>query len=265
MAEALLGLAGPLYLAALIGGFAAMALWETVRPLRPASVPLAPRWINNLGLLFINQAVMRLALPLAGLSVALLAASRGWGLLPLLEVPAVLAVPLAVVMLDGVRWAAHRAMHWPGLWRLHRVHHSDLDFDCTIELRFHPGEALLAQALLSLAIVALGAPPLAVLLSDLLTLVCGYFTHANVQLPPRLERVLRSVLITPDLHRVHHSARVDESMSNYGVLLSVWDRWFGSYRAHPADDHLGMQFGLAELREPRQLTLARLLWLPFRR
>ncbi|WP_284615775.1 sterol desaturase family protein [Aquabacterium humicola] len=259
MAEALLGHAGPLYVAALIGGFTAMALWETAAPFRISSVPLGARWISNFGLLFINQLFVRVALPLAGLAAAALAASHGWGLFALIELPAWIEVPLLVVVLDLVRWATHRAMHWPGLWRLHRVHHSDLDYDCTIALRFHPLEALLTQSALAAAIVSLGAPPLAVLLSDLLTLLSGYFTHGNVRLPAALERVLRPVLVTPDLHRVHHSVRVDESMSNFGVLLSVWDRWFGSWRAAPADGQAAMQFGLAEWREPRQLSLPRLL------
>lgn len=265
MAEVILGLAGPLYVAALVGGFGGMALWETLRPMRPASVPLVPRWVSNLGLLFATQLLSRLAGPLLALGSSVLAAVLGWGLLARWALPAVVAVPLGIVALDLVRWAIHRAMHWPGLWRVHRIHHSDLDFDCTIQLRFHPLETLLAGSVAAGAVLLLGLPPLAVLLSELLTVVCGYFSHGNVKLPAPVEALLRRVLVTPDLHRVHHSVRDDESRCNYGVVMSVWDRLFGTYRAEPAQGQLGMQFGVVGLSEPRQLTLARLLVLPFRR
>jgi len=266
MAEILLGNAGLWYLAALVGGFTVVALWETWRPLRQLSAPLVPRWRCNIALLFLNQAVLQWALPLLTLSAALLADARAWGLLQRLDLPALLAVPAGLLILDALRWALHRVFHhWPWLWRLHRVHHSDLDYDCTIGLRFHPLEAVLTQLTLVGLILLLGLPPLAVLLSDVLTLALGYVVHGNISLPPRWDATLRRWLVTPDLHRVHHSVRLDESRSNFGSLLSVWDRMFGSYRAQPADGHLGMRIGLAEWREPQQLTLPRLLWMPFRR
>jgi sterol desaturase/sphingolipid hydroxylase (fatty acid hydroxylase superfamily) len=266
-AEAWLGQAATLYIVAVVGGFAVMALWETWRPLRRGGENrLVARWITNLALLAINQALLQWALPLLGLAAALAAAARGWGLWPLLPLPPLLALLAALLVLDALRWLMHRALHRvPLLWRLHRVHHSDIDYDCTIGLRFHPAEALLSQAVLVGAIGLLGLPPLAVLLSDVLTIALGYFVHANVGLPPRLDALLRRVIVTPDLHRVHHSVRIDESMSNFGSVLSLWDRLAGSYRAEPQGGALGMQIGLAEFPGPRPLGLLRLLRLPLQR
>jgi len=266
MADALLGRASTWYLVALIGGFALVALWETFRPLRTLTVPLGPRWLANFGLQAINQTLLVAALPLMALGAAVEAQARGWGLLSLVALPDAAALLLGLVILDAVRWAVHAVCHhWPWLWRLHRVHHSDLDYDCTIGLRFHPLEALLSQSVLLLAIVALGLPPLAVLLSDLLTIAHGYFAHGNVGLPQRLDARLRRWLVTPDLHRVHHSVQVNESMSNFGSVLAVWDRLFGSWRAAPGAGQQGLVIGLAELREPHALTLPHLLWMPMRR
>jgi sterol desaturase/sphingolipid hydroxylase (fatty acid hydroxylase superfamily) len=266
-AEALLGQAATLYIVAVVGGFAVMALWETWRPLRRGGENrLVTRWITNLALLAINQALLQWTLPLLGLAAALAAAARGWGLWPLLPLPPLVALLAALLVLDALRWLMHRALHRvPLLWRLHRVHHSDIDYDCTIGLRFHPAEALLSQAVLVGAILLLGLPPLAVLLSDVLTIALGYFVHANVGLPPRLDALLRRVIVTPDLHRVHHSVRIDESMSNFGSVLSLWDRLAGSYRAEPQGGALGMQIGLAEFPGPRPLGLLRLLRLPLQR
>lgn len=265
MAEALVDHAGTWYLAALIGGFAAVAWWETVRPLRPLSVPLAPRWLTNLGLQAINQVVLVAALPLMALAAAAEAQARGWGLLAATTLPFGVKLVLGLLALDAVRWALHAACHrLPWLWRLHRVHHSDLDYDCTIGLRFHPLEALLSQGVLILAVVLLGVPPVVVLVSDVLTIAHGFVAHGNVSLPPGLDARLRRWVVTPDLHRVHHSVRVEESQSNFGSVLALWDRAFATWRAAPADGPLGMAIGLGELRDARQLTLARLLWLPFR-
>ncbi|WP_284615781.1 sterol desaturase family protein [Aquabacterium humicola] len=267
MADWLIGRAGTLYLAAFLGGFGAVALWETWRPLRRGGESrLAARWFTNIALSFINQTAMHLVLPLLGFGAALLAQQRGFGLLNLVDAPAWLAVPAAMLGLDALRWALHRALHrWPLLWRLHRVHHSDLDYDCTIGLRFHPLEALLTQGVLVLAIGLLGLPPIAVLLSDVLTIAHGYFAHGNVGLPARWDGLVRRVVVTPDLHRVHHSARLEESMSNYGSVLCVWDRLAGCCREQADGGATGMQIGLAEEREPRRLGLARLLVMPLRR
>lgn len=264
MADGLLGHSAEAYFAAIVGGFVAVAAWETLRPLRPATVALGPRWSVNLALLFINYFLLHSLLPVVGIGAAWYAQERGWGLLPALELPAFAAAVTGLVALDLLRWAVHGALHRvPLLWRLHRVHHSDLDYDCTIGLRFHPAEALLTQALLVAGIVALGVSPLAVLVSELLTIVLGYVVHGNVSLPAGLDRIARTVLVTPDLHRVHHSVRVEESRSNFGSILSIWDRLFGTYRGTPIGGQLGVVIGLHELRDPRQLTLRRVLWMPF--
>ncbi len=263
MADGLLGHSAEAYFAAMVGGFVAVAAWETLRPLRPATVAIGPRWTVNLALLFINYSLLHWLLPVVGIGAAWYAQERGWGLLPALGLPALSAAVIGLLALDLLRWGVHAAMHRvPLLWRLHRVHHSDLDYDCTIGLRFHPAEALITQALLVAAVLALGVSPLTVLVSELLTIVLGYVVHGNVSLPPVLDRMARTALVTPDLHRVHHSVRVDESRSNFGSILSIWDRLLGTYRDTPIDGQLGMVIGLEDLREPRQLTLARVLWMP---
>jgi sterol desaturase/sphingolipid hydroxylase (fatty acid hydroxylase superfamily) len=262
----LLGHSAEAYTAAIVGGFVVVAAWETVRPLRPTTVPLAPRWTINLVLLGLNHALVYWLLPFVAIGAAWHAQSQGWGLLQALDLSPIAATVAAFLALDLLRWGMHAAMHrLPVLWRLHRVHHSDLDYDCTIGLRFHPFEGVLTQAVVIAAILALGVSPVAVLLSDLATIALGYVVHGNVGLPPSCDRVLRLVLVTPDVHRVHHSVRVDESQSNFGSVLTWWDRLFGSYRAAPADGQVGMTIGLADLRDPRKLTLPRVLWLPFER
>jgi sterol desaturase/sphingolipid hydroxylase (fatty acid hydroxylase superfamily) len=265
-AEARLSQASAWYLGALIGGFTLMALWETWRPLRPGGESrLGRRWTINLALLAINQGAVHAALPVLGLAAAQLAASQGWGLWPRLNLPAWLGFGLALLVLDALRWLLHRAFHQvPLLWRLHRVHHSDLDYDCTIGLRFHPVEAVLTQGALVAVVLLLGLPPLAVMVSDVLTIALGYFAHANIGLPARADAWLRRVIVTPDVHRIHHSARVDESMSNFGSILTWWDRLAGCFRPRPEGGALGMQIGLTQFPGPRPLGLWRLLVLPLR-
>ena len=266
MADWLLGHSAEAYTAAIVGGFVLVAVWETLRPLRPATVALVPRWSVNFALLVLNHAVVYLLLPVVAIGAAWYAQERGWGLLPALGLSSIAATAVGLMALDLLRWAVHRALHrWPLLWRLHRVHHSDTDYDCSIGLRFHPAEALLTQAILIAAVVALGVSPLTVLVSDVATIALGYVVHGNVSLPERLERALGTVLVTPDVHRVHHSVREDESRSNFGSILSCWDRLFGTYRAGPVGGQLGMVIGLEDLRDPGQLTLARVLWLPMTR
>lgn len=253
-----------LYVAAVIGGFTLVAVWETVHPLRPASVPLGPRWTANISLYFLSHGLTHLLFPVVAVGAALLAQHRGWGILNNLPVNTMAALLFSVLMLDLARYLLHLAFHRiPLLWRLHRAHHSDLDYDCTIGLRFHPLEALLVNAVLTTLIIVGGLPAMAVLLADLLTITLGFVVHGNVSLPTRLDRALRVALVTPDMHRIHHSIRADEAMSNYGSVLSVWDRFVGTYRASPRDGALGMQFGLANLRDSRDLSFFKVLLMPF--
>jgi sterol desaturase/sphingolipid hydroxylase (fatty acid hydroxylase superfamily) len=254
------------YFTAIVGGFAVVAIWETCTPLRPASAPVGRRWTVNIALLCIDNLAVHALLPVAALGAAMHAQAQGWGLLPRLGAPGPALVLVGLLSMDLLRWLLHLAMHrlsW--LWRLHSVHHSDTDYDCTIGLRFHPLEALLSAVVLVAAVSALGVPPGIVVLSEALTLALGFFAHGNVSLPPRWDRMLRLVLVTADTHRIHHSCLRRESMSNFGSVFSFWDRLFGTYTAAPAAGPLGMSIGLAELREPAQLTLARLLLMPFRR
>jgi sterol desaturase/sphingolipid hydroxylase (fatty acid hydroxylase superfamily) len=265
-AEAWLGQAATLYIVAVVGGFAVMALWETWRPLRRGGENrLVARWITNLALLAINQALLQWALPLLGLAAALAAAARGWGLWPLLPLPPLLALLAALLVLDALRWLMHRALHRvPLLWRLHRVHHSDVRFDVTTGVRFHPIEIALSMAIKLAVIAALGAPPAAVVVFEIL-LSCGsLFTHADLALPPRVERVLRALVVTPTMHRVHHSVVQDETDSNFAFNLSVWDRLFGSYREAPRADPARMPIGIDAFRAPADQGLLALLVQPFR-
>jgi sterol desaturase/sphingolipid hydroxylase (fatty acid hydroxylase superfamily) len=264
MSDWLLAYALAAYGAVIVGAFTVVAIWETVSPLRPLTGPLALRWMRNIALLFINQGVVYLVFPAATIGAAAYAQSRGWGLLPAIDAPPLANLCVGVLALDLARYTLHAAFHRVGwLWRLHRVHHSDPDYDCTIGLRFHPGEALVTNGALVTIICALGAAPLTALVSETLTLAFGFFVHANVSLPERADRWLRNVLVTPDLHRVHHSTESAEYGANLASVFSWPDRLFGTYRSAPAAGQLGMHIGLAELRDARALTLPHLLWMPF--
>lgn len=252
------------YLATFVGGFVVVACWETLAPARAARAPLARRWPANFGLLAINHGLLPLLLPLPAAAAAWFAAERGWGLMNAFPAPAPVAFALTLVAMDLARYAMHRAYHgWTPLWRLHRVHHSDLDYDCTLGQRFHPFEAIVSALAMAAFVVALGAPVAAVIVSDLVTLGLAYFTHGNVRVPGAIERALRRVVVTPALHATHHSVEPDESRSNFGSVLSVWDRLFGTLRDAPrAGDAIA--FGLEEERDAAKLGFGRLLALPFR-
>ncbi|MDP2418895.1 MAG: sterol desaturase family protein, partial [Hydrogenophaga sp.] len=214
--------------------FAVVALWEIASPRRALLLSRKQRWTANLGLVLLNTAVVRLVFPLAAVGVAALAAERGWGLLNLYAVPFWLVVPLAVVAMDFAIWLQHVMVHAvPALWRLHRVHHADLDYDLTTGARFHPLEIVLSMGIKFATIALLGAPVLAVLVFEVLLSACAMFNHGNIRLPARVDRVLRWFMVTPDMHRVHHSVEDDESNSNFGFNLTWWDRLFGTYREQP--------------------------------
>jgi sterol desaturase/sphingolipid hydroxylase (fatty acid hydroxylase superfamily) len=240
-------------LASFAAVLAAMAAWEALSPRRPHSVSRGPRWASNLGLVVVNTLAARLLLPLGAVGVALIAEERGWGLLNNEPLPAWLAVALSVVALDLVIYLQHVLFHAvPVLWRLHRVHHADLDFDVTTGIRFHTLEILLSLGIKVAAVVLLGAPALAVLVFEVVLNASSMFSHGNVRLPAWLDRLLRWVLVTPEMHRVHHSARPRETNSNFGFNLPWWDFLFGTYLAQPADGHEGMTVGLEEFRDERQ-------------
>ena len=263
MTESILSNEAPIRLGFFFGILALMALWELAAPRRRLTVSKSLRWINNLVLVFLNSLVLRLVFPVAALGVAALAQERGWGLLNALALPAWLKVVAAVLLLDLLIYAQHVAMHLvPPLWRLHRMHHADLDFDVTTGLRFHPGEIILSMAIKFAAIAALGAPPVAVLLFEVILASTAMFNHSNLRLGLGFDALLRWVLVTPDMHRVHHSVVRMETDSNFGFNVPWWDRLFGTYRAQPADGHDGMTIGIELFRTRRDLWLDRMLIQP---
>ncbi|HSG66253.1 MAG TPA: sterol desaturase family protein [Gammaproteobacteria bacterium] len=242
-----------------------MALWELAAPRRSAGPSRAQRWPGNLGLVVVDTALLRLVFPAAAVGFAILVEQRGWGLLPSIELPTWLAVVVAVLFLDLIIYLQHVLFHAvPLLWRLHRVHHTDLAVDVTTGLRFHPLEILLSMAIKITAIAAVGAPPVAVLIFEVLLNAVTMFNHGNVRMPERVDRWLRLVVVTPDMHRVHHSVVREETNSNFGFNFPWWDRWLGTYRAQPAAGHLGMQIGIEQFREAGASRLDRLLLQPLR-
>jgi len=253
-------------LACFAGVLALLAGLEAFAPRRRPSAPRGWRYANNLALVAVDSLFVRLLFPLAGVGFALLAQERGWGLFNLWEAPGWLAFLASFVLLDLVIWGQHVAFHRvPALWRLHRMHHADLDFDVSTGLRFHPFEIGLSMLVKFAAVAVLGAPPLAVLAFEIALNATSMFSHANLRLPERLDAALRRVIVTPDMHRVHHSVDPVETHSNFGFNLSIWDRLFGSYRAQPAKGHEGMAIGLPIFRDGAELRLDRLLTQPFRR
>ena len=252
-------------LAAFLAVFCAVALWELALPRRQALFSRRVRWPHNLGLLLIDMAVVRLLAPGAVISVALAAEGRGWGFLNALSLPWWLAFPMGIVLLDLVIYFQHVMFHAvPILWRLHRVHHADQDFDVTTGTRFHPVEILISTVIKCAAVAAIGASPLAVLVFEVLLNATAMFNHANASLPGWVERWVRLLVVTPDMHRVHHSVLYDESSSNFGFNVPWWDRLFGTYRREPRLTHDAMMIGVDAFRAPEDLRLDQLLIQPFR-
>lgn len=265
MDTTLLGFEPRLRLATFIGVLAVMVLWETLAPYRLRQQPRFMRWSGNLGILVLGTVLVRLLIPFAPVGAAALAATRGWGLFNILQVPAWTAFAISFLALDLVIYAQHRVMHrLPLLWRLHRMHHTDLELDATTGLRFHPFEITFSLALKIAAILALGAPPVAVMVFEIVLNASSLFNHGNVRMPANLEAALRLMIVTPLMHRVHHSAAPMETDSNFGFNFSWWDRLFASYRAAPAAGYEHMTIGLAAFRDPTDNRLDRLLAQPFK-
>jgi sterol desaturase/sphingolipid hydroxylase (fatty acid hydroxylase superfamily) len=249
------------------GVFVLMTLAETLIPRRRLEVKKSVRWFHNLALVFLNTFAIRILIPIGAVGLALLCQDpeNGWGLFNILDVPGWLAVILSVVALDFAVYLQHVMFHAvPALWRLHMVHHADLDFDVTTGLRFHTIEILLSMGIKLTVVALLGAPALAVLIFEVLLNATSMFNHANIRIPEWLDRVLRLVLVTPDMHRVHHSAIPREANSNFGFNLPWWDFLLGTYRAQPIQGHEDMAIGLAQVRdEKRADRLPWMLAMPF--
>ncbi|WP_333840922.1 sterol desaturase family protein [Pelomicrobium sp.] len=256
----------PLRLWAFFGVLAVLVLWELKAPRRIPVLPRRKRWPGNLGIVALDTLLVRLLIPMTGAGMAVLAAAQGWGLLNVVPIPFWLAVLLSVVLLDLAIYGQHVLFHTlPPLWRVHRMHHADLEVDVTTGARFHPIEIVLSLLIKLSVIVALGAPATAVVLFEILLNATSMFNHSNVRLPPTVEALLRRVIVTPDMHRVHHSIKRQETDSNFGFNLSLWDRLFGTYRARPEDGHEAMALGIPDFRDPRDCTtLSGMLTIPFR-
>jgi sterol desaturase/sphingolipid hydroxylase (fatty acid hydroxylase superfamily) len=252
-------------LGAFAGVFAAMAAWEILAPRREQKLARRTRWPGNIGIVLLDTLLVRLVFPTTAVGLALIAEAQRWGLLHALDLPIWASIPLAVTALDLTIYLQHVLFHAvPALWRLHRMHHADLEFDVTTGARFHPIEILLSMVIKLGAVAALGAPAAAVLVFEVLLNATSMFNHSNVRMPARLDRVLRWIVVTPDMHRVHHSVVARETNSNFGFNLPWWDRLFGTYRDQPAVGHETMTIGIEQFRDPAEQRLDRMLTQPFR-
>ena len=242
-----------------------VAPWEALAPRRRRELRRWARWPSNLAVVAVDAALVRLLFPVTAVAFAALGEERSWGLLNSLDLPRWLAFVLAVLGLDLAIYLQHVLFHAvPTLWRLHRMHHADLDIDVTTGGRFHPIEILISMAIKLATIAALGVPAVAVLVFEVLLNATSIFNHGNVRMPDRLDAVLRWFVVTPDMHRVHHSVVPKETNSNFGFNLPWWDHLFGTYRAQPAAGHEAMTIGIGQFRAPREQLLDRMLTQPFR-
>ena len=241
-----------------------MFFWELFAPRRPLITSKAKRWFTNLGLVFIDSFAVRLIFPTALVGFALLVQQRGWGLFNQFELPTLLKIVFSVLILDLVIYLQHIMFHVvPLFWRLHMVHHTDMDIDATTGVRFHPIEIILSMGIKMMAAILIGPPPIAVVIFEVLLNGTSMFNHGNVRYSQDIDSILRLLVVTPEMHRVHHSTIRWESNSNLGFNFPWWDRLFGTYRPQPAQGHLEMTIGLDQYKEPRKLTLPWLLVLPF--
>jgi len=243
-----------------------MALWEIAAPRRKLTVSKTLRWTNNIGLVFFNSFILRILFPAAAVGVAISAKDQGLGLFNVYTVSPYIAVVASVIIMDFVIYLQHVMVHAvPVLWRLHRVHHADPDYDVTTGARFHTFEIILSMLIKFATILLLGPPVIAVILFEIILNATAMFNHSNIGLPAGLDRALRWFLVTPDMHRVHHSVEDDEANSNFGFSLTWWDRIFGTYRDQPRGGHQGMTIGIHKYRDTKDVSwLTGMLTLPFR-
>ena len=265
MSQTILTAEPTIRLAFFLGVLAAMALWEVAAPRRRQEIPRVLRWANNLALVVVDTVILRLTFPILAVGLAVMAEDRGWGMFNIIDAPLWVTIIVSMLLLDLAIYLQHVMFHAvPGLWRLHRMHHADLEFDATTGLRFHPLAILLSMGIKLAVVAALGPPAVAVLLFEVLLNATALFNHANINLPGPVDRVLRLFVVTPDMHRVHHSIDPRETNSNYGFNLPWWDRLLGTYVAQPAKGHKGMEIGIEQFRTRRDLWLDRMLVQPLR-
>jgi len=248
-----------------VGMLILMIVWEIYAPRRPLRYSRWQRWPINIGLSMITTLLLRFSIGGIAYFSALLAAEMQFGLLNVINLPVWLSVVLALVLFDLAVYGQHLLLHrWPLLWRLHKIHHTDLDFDVTTAVRFHPVEIILSLIYKVIIVSLLGAPVVAVLIFELILSTSALFNHSNIAIPVRWDRRLRWLLVTPDMHRIHHSTDQRETDSNFGFSISVWDRVFGTYTAEPAMGHDDMEIGLSQYRYSPTVTLKKLLLMPFK-
>ena len=266
MAEWLLEYQKALQTGVLLAILCGLLAWETWLPRRAFAVPLGGRWVNQIALAALGTLALRWIAPIAAVSLAALAQAEGWGLLNLVAVPPWLSVVLGVIAMDLGLYLLHRLFHAvPLLWRFHQIHHSDLDIDCGTALRHHPLETIANGAFDLALIAAIGVPPLAVVIFVLVASIASVFNHANIAVPPAADRVLRWLVVTPDMHRIHHSVEIEESNRNFANIFAWWDYLFSTYRRAPLLGQMQVVVGLAEAQGDRDLSLWKLLAWPFRR
>lgn len=253
-------------LAIFIGVLAVMILWEVIAPRRQILISRWQRWSANFALSILSMLLMRITIATAALWAANTAMANNWGLLHLVDLPVVLSFVISLVLLDLAIYGQHRASHqWKWLWRLHKVHHTDLDFDVTTAIRFHPIEIFISMAYKVICILIIGVNPIAVLMFEIILSSCALFNHSNIRIPLEIDKVIRLLLVTPDMHRVHHSVIQTETDSNYGFSISIWDRLFRSYIAQPQQGHIDMKIGLTEYQHREDVGVSKLLSMPFKR
>ncbi|HDZ81574.1 MAG TPA: sterol desaturase family protein [Roseobacter sp.] len=265
MSETFLSAEPTARLAVFLGMLLLMVVWEIAAPRRRQEIPRLLRWTNNIGIVVIDTILVRLAFPVVAVGLAIISQERGWGFFNIFELPGPLVFIVSLLALDLAIYLQHVMFHAvPALWRLHRMHHADLEFDVTTGLRFHPGEILLSMGIKLAVVAALGPPAVVVLLFEILLNASSMFNHSNIKIPQSIDGVLRLLVVTPDMHRVHHSVDPKETNSNYGFNVPWWDRLLGTYRAQPAKGHKGMDIGIEQFRTRRDLWLDSMLTQPVR-
>lgn len=256
--------ASTIYVIAFTGAMISVVFWEVLAPRRQPVFSHRVRWISNFGIFVLDTFTLYLLLPLSATALAATMAEQGWGLLNNISVPVPIAIVGSILILDGLQYFKHVVMHKiPLFWNFHRMHHTDLDFDLTTGIRFHPFELIMTAVITMTAIATLGIPATVVVIFETSLVVVTFIVHGNVSYPTPLDKVIRIFLVTPDMHRIHHSAMVKETDSNYGVIFSWWDRLFGTYIAQPGNGHEGMTLGLIEFRNSKHQTLPWMLACPF--
>ena len=245
--------------------FCVMIIWEYVSPRRKQNINRKQRWPINLGLAAFNMAIMRVSIGSMAYLSAVAVADHRYGLLNWLDAPAWLSIMVTLLFLDFAIYCQHIVSHkWPLLWRLHQIHHTDLEFDATTAVRFHPLEIMISMLYKALCIILIGADPLAVIAFEIILNGAATFNHSNVNIPPAIDKKLRWLIITPDMHRIHHSTLPIETDSNYGFSISCWDRLFRTYTPEPQQPQTTMAIGLNPFRQQTELGFMRLLLLPFK-